>query len=127
MAETKKMTQREVANYLLAKYGDDEVVNSFATHFIETLDKKASYKGNAKNVEENETLRNLILEDLRGRENGVTVTELITSNTKLANFAMADGRPLSNQKATNILNKLVDEKVVIKTSDKKKSYFSIAE
>lgn len=123
MAEIKKMTQREVLNYMLGKYADDSIVTEYATHQIEVLDKKASSK---KSSAGNEELKNLILAELGKFEKGVTVTELITSSEVLATYKV-DDKPLSNQRVSNILNKMVDEKIVTKVTDKKKSYFSVSE
>ena len=50
--------------------------------------------------------------------NGMTVSEMQKASDKLAEY--------SNQKISAILRKMVDSGVVVKTVDKKKSYFSIA-
>ena len=50
--------------------------------------------------------------------NGMTVSEMQKASDKLAGY--------SNQKISAILRKMVDSGAVVKTVDKKKSYFSIA-
>ena len=50
--------------------------------------------------------------------NGMTVSEMQKASEKLAGY--------SNQKISAILRKMVDSGAVVKTVDKKKSYFSIA-
>ena len=50
--------------------------------------------------------------------NGMTVSEMQKASDKLAEY--------SNQKISAILRKMVDSGVVVKTVDKKKSYFSVA-
>ena len=50
--------------------------------------------------------------------NGMTVSEMQKASDKLAEY--------SNQKISAILRKMVDSGAVVKTVDKKKSYFSVA-
>ena len=50
--------------------------------------------------------------------NGMTVSEMQKASDKLAEY--------SNQKISAILRKMVDSGTIVKTIDKKKSYFSIA-
>ena len=50
--------------------------------------------------------------------NGMTVSEMQKASDKLAEY--------SNQKISAILRKMVDSGTIVKTVDKKKSYFSLA-
>lgn len=50
--------------------------------------------------------------------NGMTVSEMQKASDKLAEY--------SNQKISAILRKMVDNGTIVKTIDKKKSYFSVA-
>lgn len=50
--------------------------------------------------------------------NGMTVSEMQKASEMLAGY--------SNQKISAILRKMVESKAIVKTVDKKKSYFSIA-
>ena len=50
--------------------------------------------------------------------NGMTVSEMQKASDKLAEY--------SNQKISAILRKMIESETVVKTVDKKKSYFSLA-
>ena len=50
--------------------------------------------------------------------NGMTVSEMQKASEMLAQY--------SNQKISAILRKMIESKTIVKTTDKKKSYFSIA-
>ena len=66
---------------------------------------------------ENETIKEQIIVALKEINKPVTVDELRASNVDMGTF--------SNQKLSALLKQLVDTNVVVKTVDKKKSYFSI--
>ena len=67
----------------------------------------------------NEHLKDVILEVLTEATEPMTVSEIIKAHAELAE--------LSTQKVSPQLAKLVDEKKVNKTTEKRKSYFAIAE
>lgn len=67
----------------------------------------------------NEHLKDVILEVLTEATEPMTVSEIIKAHAELAE--------LSTQKVSPQLAKLVDEKKVNKTTEKRKSYFTIAE
>lgn len=67
----------------------------------------------------NEHLKDVILEVLTEATEPMTVSEIIKAHAELAE--------LSTQKVSPQLAKLVDEKKVNKTTEKRKSYFVIAE
>ncbi len=67
----------------------------------------------------NEHLKDVILEVLTKATEPMTVSEIIKAHAELAE--------LSTQKVSPQLAKLVDEKKVNKTTEKRKSYFAIAE
>ena len=60
----------------------------------------------------------LVLSTDENVTNGMTVSEMQKASDKLAGY--------SNQKISAILRKMIDSGAVVKTVDKKKSYFSIA-
>ena len=60
----------------------------------------------------------LVLSTEENVTNGMTVSEMKKASDKLAEY--------SNQKISAILRKMVESKAIVKTVDKKKSYFSIA-
>ena len=67
----------------------------------------------------NEHLKDVILEVLTEATEPMTVSEIIKAHAELAE--------LSTQKVSPQLAKLVDEKKVVKTTEKRKPYFAIAE
>jgi len=96
---------------------DNAEMVAFIDHELELLAKKAGNKKPTKTQEENAILKNEILGVLTNE--GVTVTELQTKSDSFAG--------LSNQKLSALLRQLVDAGVVVKTIEKKKAYFSLAE
>ena len=60
----------------------------------------------------------LVLSTEENVTTGMTVSEMQKASDKLAEY--------SNQKISAILRKMVESKAIVKTVDKKKSYFSIA-
>lgn len=115
---TNKMTQRDYFNEIiaLAKANDREDIVEFAEGRIAVLDKKAGNKKPTKTQEENEVLKGVILDTLTNE--GVTVTELQGKNEELS--------ALSNQRVSALLRQMISDGKVVKTVDKKKSYFSLA-
>lgn len=83
---------------------------------IKNKSHRPSKADTAKQVE-NDKLADIILETLMNSENPMTVTEMQKSNEELAEY--------SNQKISAIIRKLVESAQVIKTVEKKKSYFSV--
>lgn len=119
MANT-KTTQREyfTQGIALAKAnGKDELAKFFESR-IELLDKKSSNKKPTKTQTENVELKNEILEVLANAEKPITVSEIIKTSESLAD--------LSNQKVSALVKQLVDSGEVVKTIEKKVSYFSVA-
>ena len=115
---TNKKTQRDFYKDIiaLAEANDRKDLVDFAEGRIAVLDKKASAKKPTKTQEENEVIKNIILDTLT--EEGVTVTELQSKRDELSG--------LSNQKVSSLLRQLVTEHQVVKTIDKKKAFFSLA-
>ena len=93
---------------------------TFIDHELKLLDKKASSKSSSKNTEEQKELMTKIVNALQEIGEPVTISDLQKQNKEMSEY--------SNQKLSAMLKKLVDnEKTVIKTIDKKKSFFSLAE
>ena len=115
-----KITKREVIGMMM----NEEVVKANPTYVayleneIALLDKKASNKKATKTQEENVGIKATILEVLATIGSG-TVTNIQNSNEKLS--------ALSNQKVSALVRQLVESGDVVKTVDKKKSIFSLAE
>ena len=117
MAEIKKMTKKDYFNELKGLVAERQDLVDFIDHEIELLTRKASKSGQTKTQKENETIMEDIMVALREIGRPVTITELQGANEKMAQF--------SNQKLSALLKKLVDTNEIVKTVDKKKSYFSI--
>lgn len=114
----KKMTKREMFTAIREVVIDNEDMVKFIDHELELLNKKSSSKKMTKTQEENVVLKDKIVEVLGGFENGATASEVLGASEDFTGF--------SNQKISALLKQLVDEKRVVKTSDKKKSIFSVA-
>ena len=121
--ENKKMTKKEIINLLIdvlmgnKEVEDTQIFINFLTRERELLEKKSSNSGQTKTQKENEVIKEKIVETLRNLDRPVVITELQESNTELGAY--------SNQKLSALLKKLVDSNQVVKTIDKKKSYFSV--
>ena len=114
-----KITKREVINAMLA----DVAINGNATYvaYLENklalLEKKATNKKSTKTKEENKGIKSVILTTLASIGSG-TITDIQNANSDLAE--------LSNQKVSALVRQLVATGEVVKTTDKKKSIFSLA-
>lgn len=124
--KTKKDFYMEMVE-IFQELGKEEYVD-FCNHQIELLDKKSTgNKGLTKVQQENETIKDMILEELAKyqNENGITITELLKQSDVLSNYVTVEGKNITNQKLSALMKKLVDEKTVSRTTDKKTSYFKI--
>ena len=116
----KKITKVDRFNQLMAL---DEVkanadLMAFCEHEIELLQKKSASKKPSKKNEENEVLKSKIMDTLATFENGATVSEVLATG--------GDFTGMSNQKISALMRQLVLDGDVVKTTDKKKSIFSVA-
>ena len=115
-----KITKREVIGMMM----NEEVVKANPTYvaYLENelalLDKKAQNKKATKTQEQNVGIKATILEVLATIGSG-TVTDIQNGNEELS--------ALSNQKVSALVRQLVESGDVVKTTDKKKSIFSLAE
>ena len=115
-----KITKREVIGMMMK----EEVVkaNPIYVAYLENelalLDKKAQNKKATKTQEQNVGIKATILEVLATIGSG-TVTEIQNGNEELS--------ALSNQKVSALVRQLVESGEVVKTTDKKKSIFSLTE
>lgn len=118
----KKITKREMFAEIIAmaKASGRDDIKAFAEHEIQLLEKKASHSGGmTANQKQNEAILPTILSALEIVGRPVTLTELQAEVPSMAEF--------SNQKLSALMKKLVDTHKVIKTSDKRKSLFSLPE
>ena len=115
---TNKITKREVINAMLT----DEVIKTneiyvdYLKNELTLLDNKKRSKKVTKTQEQNVSIKSTILETLSTMSG--TVTEIQSASAELSK--------LSNQKVSALLRQLCESGEVVKTTDKKKSIFSLA-
>lgn len=121
MENTKKVTKRMVYGEMAKIFADMERQDlvDFVNHEIELIEKKSSKSGMTATQKENEGIIEVIYNALKEIAKPVTITELQAQNTEIGQY--------SNQKVSALMKKLVDSNRVVKTTEKKKSYFSIAD
>lgn len=112
---TKKMTKRDYFTAILNKYDLTAGEKSFIEHELELLDRKnsADKKPTAQQVA-NDAMKQTILTSME-RDRLYTATEV----QKLCGIE-------SNQRASALLTQLKNAGLIVKTEDKRKSYFSLA-
>ena len=113
----KKITKRQVLEYMLEKYSNDEMVVAYANHEIELLDNKKVSRTLTKTQVANNELKEIIVNTLTDLAKKVTIKELQNADSQLAE--------LSNQKISALLKQLVDTQVISKEIVKKVAYFYI--
>ena len=118
MATTKKMTKRAMFEQIKTHLTDPAEV-AFVEHELELLAKKNSgeKKPTAQQVA-NDGIKTAIAEGMTANRL-YTVTELIKEIPECAE--------LTNQRVSALLRQMIADGTVIKTVDKRKSYFQIAE
>ena len=120
----KKMTKKDwfaairevVAKSKMENAGD---ALAFIDHEIELLDNKSANKSLTKTQKENLTVMTLIKDALFEVAKPVTITELMASNENLRGY--------TPQKISALIKLMRDKGEVIRTEDKKKAYFSLAD
>ena len=114
-----KVTKAEMFKMIKEVEGvkENEAMVAFIDHELELLAKKAGSKKPTKTQEENEVFKAEILDVLTNE--GATVTEIQGKSEVLGS--------LSNQRVSALLRQLVNSNAVVKTVDKKRAYFSLAE
>ena len=118
----KKMTKVEMFNAINAKLNGEDISVSiddmvaFIDHEIELINKKSATKKATKTQQENVEIKAVIKSVLS--DTGMTVTDIQKQNDTLAS--------LSNQRVSALLRQMVEAGEVVKTTDKKKSYFALA-
>ena len=122
MAE-KKITKKERFMELVALVEKSDVANktdmvAFLEHEIELLERKSSKSTESKTQKEHLEIMDKIYKALKEVGKPVTITELMKASVEMAEY--------SNQKLSALLKKMTEAEnpVVVKTIEKKKSYFS---
>ena len=119
MANTKKMTKREMFEQIKANYSLTNEEVAFIDHELELLAKKnsADKKPTAVQVA-NEGIKQAIVDGMEvGKK--YTITDLMKSIDECAE--------LSNQRVSALVRQLVNDLVVVRTEEKRKAYFSLAD
>lgn len=126
-----KMTKKDWFNEVLAIVKGSEMdaekkdgMENFIKHEVELLEKKHSKSGQTKTQKANEKHLEMILTALSAEKEPVTISTLLENHPELVNTE--DNRPMSNQKVSALLKKLVSSGDVVRTEEKKKAFFSIA-
>ena len=120
----KKMTKKEwfavLANVVEASEMENKTeALAFINHEVELLEKKSAKSGQTKTQKENVEVMEKIKSALGEVGKAVTITELQATSAEMAEY--------SNQKLSALLKKLVESGEVVKTTEKKKSYFSLVD
>lgn len=124
MEKVRKITKKErfemIKEIVLNAGLDNEAeMIEFLDNEINLLNKKRASGAKTATQKENEVLVERLYEVLAEIGRPVTVSELQKENEEFG--------AMSNQKVSALMKKLTDANRVVKTPDKKKSYFSIAE
>ena len=124
---TAKMTKKDMFNEIInlmngkaSTVTNDEIIN-FCTHEIELLNKKSSSSSGkpTKTQVENEKYKEDILATLTEVDRPMTISEIMENCEGIAG--------LKNQRVSAIVTQLKNAHKVVRTEEKKKAYFSIAE
>ena len=120
---TKKMTKKEMFAMVIGVVNGLEVENKaemleFLNHEVKLLEKKNSKSGQTKTQKENEVLLGQLELALAEFTRPITISEFMKESSH-------EVATLSNQKLSALMKKLVDAEKVVKTTEKKKSYFAL--
>ena len=127
MEKMKKLTKKDYFAQIRAIVINDPELVAFVDHEVELLTKKNTGNSQTKVQKENETVKTVLVEELAKIGRAVTITELMNESPVVKEYTLENGNKLTNQKISAIFKQLVDAKELVKVTDKKKSYFSIAE
>ena len=123
MAE-KKITKREKFEMVLKMVEGTQMLTEFINHEIELLSNKSG-KTSAKKTSEQEQFIDLIRDVLAEAPNPMQCGA-IAKDERIASFEWADKKETSPQRVSAMLKKMVDCGDVVKTTDKKVTYFALA-
>ena len=119
MENVKKLTKKDLfgqARELAVANGREDLV-AFIDHEIELLNKKASTSKESQTQKENLVIMDKLYNELANIGRAVTISEF-QANSEYAST-------LSNQKISALFKKTKEAGKIVKTTEKKKSYFSI--
>ena len=120
----KKMTKKEMFTLIASLNASNQAIVDFCNHEIELLDNKKS-NGNKKANEKVARETEIVFNALVAVGKAVSASELI-AESNLDELANESG-VVSTQKVSAMLKKLVESGKVEKFTDKKKTFFKVAE
>lgn len=132
MAE-KKITKREMFEKVLeiiksANLTDESLYTEFINHEIELLNKKSTSRKPTAQQEDNKVLIETILSILEIASNTdnklLTIAEIQSKSPTLKEY---NGKPITNQRISALLKKLIEGGQVEREEIKRKAYFRLAE
>jgi hypothetical protein len=128
MAETKKITKREVINKMLQE--EIVIANEDYKNYLENelriLDNKKNSNATSKTASENIELANTLYEVLKNEDKAMTISEILAldsvASIRVYNEETKEiDKPLSTSKVSYILN---NDTRFVRTELKKKAYFN---
>jgi len=123
----KRLTKKDYFEMIKEVCVDRPDIVDFCNHEIELLSRKNSKSGATKTQKENETVANMLIEELAKVNKPITITDLMDTSDVIKDYVLENGKHLTNQKISAIFKQLVESQKIVKVVDKKKSYFSVGE
>lgn len=123
-APTRKEMFTSVSDFL-AEHDADTALIDFVNHQIELLDNKKESKKQSKEQEENATYSNAIYEQM-AFERKYSAAELMKELPAVGDWNANHETELSVQKLASLLKPLVDGGKVIKTTEKRRVFYTKA-
>lgn len=123
-APTRKEMFTSVSDFL-AEHDADTALIDFVNHQIELLDNKKENKKQSKEQEENATYSNAIYEQM-AFERKYSAAELMKELPAVGDWNANHETELSVQKLASLLKPLVDGGKVIKTTEKRRVFYTKA-
>lgn len=127
MEKAKKVTKREMFAQLREAVADKPELVAFIDHEVELLNKKNSGNSQTKTQKENAVIAEMLVEELAKAGKPITITDLMNESEAIQNYVLENGNRLTNQKISAIFKQLGEANRIVKVTDKKKSYFSVAD
>lgn len=112
----KKMTRKQMFEQIMSNYPLDESEKAFIEKEIAKIDNKSASKKPTATQVANEEIKTKILDVMTDKSEKMTVSQVVS----------AFDNAYTNQKLSALMNAMVDSGVLVKTSDKKVSYFEVA-
>ena len=127
----KKITKKENFERLadivrVSEVEDKEAMLEFIAHEVELLSNRSSASKPSKDQKANIEIRKAIHEYLSNLDKAVTVTELMAVMPNEVETSVG-AVVVTNQKVSALLKQMKDAGEVVRTVEKKKAYFALAE